>query len=169
VAFYFAYGSNMSNDYFRNVRKMTPISSNPAVLNDYRLVMNLKGPNFVEPSFANICYDKGARVEGVLHEIAQRDFDRIVASEGETYELIETSVACGDRTAMAQTLMSEADTAQDLPTSRRYLKILIKAAIQSDLTDEYIDSLKSKRSVYYPILSEIFAVRVYLWVRSRVH
>ena len=55
MAFYFAYGSNMSNDYFRNVRKMTPISSNPAVLNDYRLVMNLKGPNFVEPSFANIC------------------------------------------------------------------------------------------------------------------
>ena len=111
--------------------------------------------------------DKGARVEGVLHEIAQRDFDRIAASEGETYKLIEASVVCGDRTVMAQTLMSEADTEQDLPTSRRYLKILIKAAIQSDLTAEYIASLRSKRSVYYPILSEIFAVRVYLWVRSR--
>ena len=90
-----------------------------------------------------------------------------MASEGETYKLIEASVVCGDRTVMAQTLMSEADTEQDLPTSRRYLKILIKAAIQSDLTAEYIASLRSKRSVYYPILSEIFAVRVYLWVRSR--
>ena len=46
--------------------------------------MNLKGPNFFEPAFANICFEKDAKVEGVVHELTETDFDRIVASEGET-------------------------------------------------------------------------------------
>ena len=59
----------------------------------------------------------------------------------------------------------------DLPTEVRrlglYMKILIAAAIENKLSSDYVEFLKSKKSVYYPVLSEIFAIRVYFWVRSR--
>ena len=129
--------------------------------------MNLKGPNFIEPAFANICYEEGAKVEGVVHELTQADLDRIVTSEGETYELIEAPATCDTETVLVQTLRCKENTSKDLPASRRYMKILIAAAIENNLSSSYIKFLKGKDSVYYPILSEIFAIRIYFWVKSR--
>ena len=129
--------------------------------------MNLKGPNFIEPAFANICFEKDAKVEGVVHELAKTDLDRIVASEGETYELIEAPVTIKNKTVLAKTLRSKESTPEELPASRRYMKILISAAIKNKLSDDYVKFLKTKKSVYYPVLSEIFAVRVYFWVKVR--
>ena len=129
--------------------------------------MNLKGPNFIEPAFANICFEKDAKVEGVVHELAKTDLDRIVASEGETYELIEAPVTLKNKTVLAKTLRSKERAPKELPASRRYMKILIAAAIKNQLSSEYIKFLKTKKSVYYPVLSEIFAIRVYLWVKVR--
>ena len=82
----------MSKRYLEKVRNISPKSSHNGYMVNYKLVMNLKGPNFIEPAFANICFEKGARVEGVVHELAETDLDRIIASEGETYELVETPV-----------------------------------------------------------------------------
>ena len=129
--------------------------------------MNLKGPNFIEPAFANICFEKDAKVEGVVHELANTDLDRIVASEGETYELIEAPVTLKNKTVLAKTLRSKESATEELPASRRYMKILIAAAIKNQLSSEYVKFLKTKKSVYYPVLSEIFAIRVYLWVKVR--
>ena len=129
--------------------------------------MNLKGPNFIEPAFANICFEKDAKVEGVVHELANTDLDRIVASEGETYELIEAPVTLKNKTVLAKTLRSKESAPEELPASRRYMKILIAAAIKNQLSSEYVKFLKTKKSVYYPVLSEIFAIRVYLWVKVR--
>ena len=134
---------------------------------DYKLVMNLKGPNFIEPAFANICYEKNEKVEGVVHKITQIDLDRIVASEGESYELIEAPVTFGKKTVMAQTLRCTENIPKDLPVSRRYIKILIAAAKENNLSEDYIKFLEDKQSVYYPFLSEIFALRVYFWVKIR--
>ena len=129
--------------------------------------MNLKGPNFIEPAFANICFEKDAKVEGVVHELAETDLDRIVASEGETYELVEAPVTVRGKIVLAKTLRSKESTPEELPASRRYMEILIAAAINNKLSSEYVKFLKSKKSVYYPVLSEIFAVRVYFWVKVR--
>ena len=129
--------------------------------------MNLKGPNFIEPAFANICFEKDAKVEGVVHELAETDLDRIVASEGETYELVEAPVTVRGKIVLAKTLRSKESTPEELPASRRYMEILIAAAINNKLSSEYVKFLKSKKSVYYPVLSEIFAIRVYLWVKVR--
>ena len=134
---------------------------------NYKLVMNLKGPNFIEPAFANICFEKDAKVEGVVHELAETDLDRIVASEGETYELVEAPVTVRGKIVLAKTLRSKESTPEELPASRRYMEILIAAAINNKLSSEYVKFLKSKKSVYYPVLSEIFALRVYLWVKVR--
>ena len=78
--------------YLEKVRNISPKSSHNGYMVNYKLVMNLKGPNFVEPAFANICFEKDAKVEGVVHELAEIDLERIVASEGETYEIVEEPV-----------------------------------------------------------------------------
>ena len=67
--FYFGYGSNMSTQYLIKRRKIIPASSSVGLLKDYQLIMNMGGPNFLEPSFANIRELEGSNVEGVVHEI----------------------------------------------------------------------------------------------------
>ena len=67
--FYFGYGSNMSTQYLIKRRKIIPVSSKVGVLKDYQLIMNMGGPNFLEPSFANIRPSKGSNVEGMIHKI----------------------------------------------------------------------------------------------------
>ena len=129
--------------------------------------MSLKGPNFIEPAFANICFEKNAKVEGVVHELAEADLDRIVASEGETYELIEAPVTFKNKTVLAKTLRCKKSTTEEFPASKRYMKILIAAAIENKLSSDYVKFLKNKKSVYYPVLSEMFAIRVYFWVKIR--
>ena len=167
MAYYFGYGANMSKRYLENVRNIKPSSSQTACILNYKLVMNLKGPNFIEPGFANICHYEGEKVEGVVHEVTQSDLDRIVASEGETYELVEAPITLGNETVLVQTLRCKENIPEDLPASRRYMKILIAAAVENNLSSSYIELLKDKKSVYYPILSEIFAIRIYFWVKSR--
>ena len=157
----------MSKRYLEKVRNISPKSSHKGYMVNFKLVMNLKGPNFIEPAFANICFEKGARVEGVVHELAEKDLDRIVASEGETYELVEEPVTVRNKTVLAKTLRSKESTPEELPASKRYMKILIAAAIKNQLSSDYVKFLKTKKSVYYPVLSEIFALRVYLWVKVR--
>ena len=157
----------MSRRYLEKVRNINPKSSQNGYMANYKLVMNLKGPNFIEPAFANICFEKDAKVEGVVHELAETDLDRIVASEGETYELVEAPVTVRGKIVLAKTLRSKESTPEELPASRRYMKILIAAAIRNKLSSDYVKFLKTKKSVYYPVLSEIFALRVYLWVKVR--
>ena len=48
--FYFGYGSNMSTQYLIKRRKIIPVSSSVGLLKDYQLIMNMGGPNFLEPS-----------------------------------------------------------------------------------------------------------------------
>ena len=167
MAYYFSYGANMSKRYLEKVRNITPASSHNGYMLNYKMVMNLKGPNFIEPAFANVRFEKGAKVEGVIHEVTETDLDRIVASEGETYELIKAPVKFGNKTVHAKTLRCKDSTTEEFPVSRRYMKILIAAAIENNLSDDYVEFLKSKKSVYYPVLSEIFAIRVYFWVKVR--
>ena len=131
MAYYFSYGANMSKRYLEKVRNISPESSYNGYLFNYKMVINLKGPNFIEPAFANICFEKDAKVEGVVHELAETDLDRIVASEGETYELVEAPVRVRNKTVLAKTLRCKESTPEELPASRRYMKILIAAAIKN--------------------------------------
>jgi len=167
LAYYFSYGANMSKRYLEKVRNISPESSYTGYMLNYKMVMNLKGPNFIEPAFANICFEKDAKVEGVVHELAETDLNRIVASEGETYELVEAPVTVRNENVLAKTLRCKESTSEELPASKRYMKILIAAAKENNLSSDYVEFLESKKSVYYPVLSEIFAIRVYFWVKIR--
>ena len=157
----------MSKRYLEKVRNITPASSHNGYMLDYKMVMNLKGPNFIEPAFATVRFVKGAKVAGVIHEVTETELDRIVASEGKTYELRKAPVTFGNKTVHAKTLRCKDSTIEEFPVSRRYMKILIAAAIENKLSSDYVEFLQSKKSVYYPVLSEIFAIRVYFWVKFR--
>ena len=165
--FYFGYGSNMSTRYLIKRRKIVPVSSSAGLLKDYQLIMNMGGPNFVEPSFANIRELEGSNVEGVVHEIDKKDLQKIVNTEGEDYELVKLSIDVCGKKKTAYTLIYKTYEIRDIPPSKRYLKILISAAKENNLSTNYIKSLERRPNVYYPILSEIFSLRVYLWVWLR--
>ena len=164
---YFGYGSNMSTQYLIKRRKIIPLESQAAFLEDYQLIMNMEGPNFLEPSFANIRPYKGSSVEGVIHKIDERDLQKIVNTEGEDYQLVKLSIYLQGKRKKAYSLIYKTEETKDIPPSKRYLKILISAAKENDLSNNYIESLERRPNVYYPILSEIFSLRVYLWVWLR--
>jgi hypothetical protein len=167
MAFYFGYGSNMSQVYLEKVRYVYPKKSTVGHIKDYALKINLKGPNFVEPGFANIRYQKGSKVEGILHEISDIELKKIIASEGPEYEVFEIPVFTNKKRFLAKTLIWPTETLEELPTSRRYLNLLIKAAKENKLSDEYIEEIKMKKTVYYPFLSEYYKIYAYFWVKSR--
>ncbi len=164
---YFGYGSNMSTQYLIKRRKIIPHESKVGVLKDYQLIMNMGGPNFLEPSFANIRNCKGVKVEGVIHRIDKEDLQKIVNTEGEDYQLEKLSVYTEGQIKTAYTFIYITEETKDIPPSKRYLKILISAAKENNLSTNYIESLEKRPNVYYPILSEIFSLRVYLWVWLR--
>ena len=165
--FYFGYGSNMSTQYLVKRRKIIPVSSNVGVLEGYQLIMNMGGPNFLEPSFANIRKRKGYSVEGVVHEIYEKDLQKIVNTEGEDYEVVTLLIYVSGKKKTAYTLIYKTNETKDIPPSKRYLKILVRAAKENNLSESYIKNLERRPSVYYPLLSEIFSIRVYLWVWLR--
>ena len=157
----------MSTRYLIKRRKIVPVSSSAGLLKDYQLIMNMGGPNFVEPSFANIRELEGSNVEGVVHEIDKKDLQKIVNTEGEDYELVKLSIDVCGKNKTAYTLIYKTNEIRDIPPSKRYLKILIRAAKENNLSTNYIESLEKRPNVYYPLLSEIFSLRVYLWVWLR--
>ena len=157
----------MSTQYLIKRRKIIPLQSQSALLKDYKLIMNMGGPNFLEPSFANIRPCKGSSVEGIIHEIDEKDLQKIMNTEGEDYELVKLSISVNGKKKNAYTLIYETDETRDIPPSKRYLKILISAAKENNLSTAYIKNLERRPSVYYPLLSEIFSLRVYLWVWLR--
>ena len=165
--FYFGYGSNMSTQYLIKRRKIIPLESQVAHLKDYELIMNMEGPNFLEPSFANIRFSEGSTVEGVIHKINDKDLQKIVNTEGENYQLVKLSVYIAGKRKTAYTLIYITEETKDIPPSKRYLRILINAAKENKLSRPYIENLEKRPNVYYPVLSEVFSLRVYLWVWLR--
>ena len=157
----------MSTQYLIKRRKIIPLESQVAHLKDYELIMNMGGPNFLEPSFANIRPSKGSTVEGMIHKINDKDLQKIVNTEGEDYQLVKLSVYREGKRKIAYTLIYMTEETRDIPPSRRYLKILISAAKENNLSRDYIENLEKRPNVYYPILSEIFSITVYLWVWLR--
>ena len=167
MAFYFSYGSNMSKRVMEVVRNIHPLRSQKSTLLNYKIIMNMPGPNFIEPGFANITPLIGFKVEGMVHEISDEELKRIIASEGEDYALIEVKMKFFNQTVIVNTLIYKTDIKIDLPISSRYKNILTSAAFENSLSSKYIDELEAKKSVYYPVLSEYSVLRVYFWVKSR--
>ena len=92
TVYYFGYGANMSKEYLENRRRVFPSEIHTGVLKDYKLIMNMEGPNFIEPSFANIIKQPNESLEGVLSKITKNEFNQIINSEGVNYEVENITV-----------------------------------------------------------------------------
>ena len=92
TVYYFGYGANMSKEYLENRRRVFPSEIHTGVLKDYKLIMNMEGPNFIEPSFANIIKKPNESLEGVLSKITQNELNQIINSEGANYEVEDITV-----------------------------------------------------------------------------
>ena len=112
----------------------------------------MPGPNFIEPGFGNIVRKKDSYVEGMLHEISNDDFKRIVASEGEDYLIEDVSIETDSGPQLSKTLIYKSNI-KELRTSRRYLRLIVTAAKENNLSVAYIDELLQKKIC---ILSSIF-------------
>ena len=156
----------MSASYLKKFRNVKTTWSTVAKLDGYKFVMNMPGPNFVEPGFGNIMQRDNSWVEGMLHEISDDDFKRIVASEGEDYLVQDVSIETDSGTHISKTLIYKSDI-EELKTSKRYLRLIVNAAKENNLSLDYIDELSQKHSVYYPLLSEFYSIVVYFWVKKR--
>ena len=167
IVFYFGYGANMSKDYLQKRRRVFPTETFHGVLKGYKLVMNMEGPNFIEPSFANIMKSPNEKIEGILCKITENELNQIINSEGVNYEIADILVDVNNKKVKAKTLIYKTSKLAGTAPSRRYMKILINAAIKNKLSEGYIQKLKKHPSVYYPILSEIFSIYVFFWVRKR--
>ena len=128
----------MSKRVMENVRKIHPLRSQKSTLLNYKIIMNMPGPNFIEPGFANISPSIGFKVEEMVHEISDDDLKRIIASEGEDYALIEVIMKFFNQIVMVKTLLYETDIKIDLPISSRYKKILISTDFENTLSSTYI-------------------------------
>ena len=127
----------------------------------------MEGPNFLEPSFANIIKIRKESLEGILHKITKKEFKQIINSEGEDYEVTDILVDVNTKTIKAKTLIYKTNNKTNIPPSKRYMKILINAAKNNGLSQGYIRKLKEQPYVYFPILSEFFSLFIFFWVRTR--
>lgn len=160
---YFAYGSNMSTAYLTNIRGVFPLDKEAAKLSGYNLTFSLRGPNWIEPGFANIAPADDGLVEGVVYTLDQAAYERVVQSEPDEYRQVMVDLVTADgRTIQAVTLVGPDQG--DFQPSKRYLKTLVKGAQENALSAEYIDRLHAIDSIYIPLLSEAMGSVIYLYV-----
>lgn len=160
---YFAYGSNMSTAYLTNIRGVYPLDKETAKLSGYKLTFSLRGPNWIEPGFANIAPADNGFVEGVVYTLDQAAYERVVLSEPDEYRQVMVDLVAADgRTIQAVTLVGP--NQGEFQPSKRYLKTLVKGAQENELSAEYIESLRAIDSVYVPLLSEVMGSVIYVYV-----
>ena len=139
---YFAYGSNMNEQLFRNRRHMVWQQMRIGRLDGYRIAFTVAGghrPGASAP--ANILEAPGESVYGVLYLLPLRKFARLDNSEGEQYRYLWAQVedSQGHRVA-AVTYQVAHEAAQGRP-SRSYLNLIREAARQRGLPEDYIARL----------------------------
>ena len=94
-------------------------------------------------------------VFGVLYQLTPEQLDRLHSYEGRGYSFVDVEVE-GTRsgTRPSRTYQTKRSTS-GLRPSRRYLRILCKAARENALPPSYLRELRAHPSVYVPVVSEI--------------
>ena len=174
---YFAYGSNLSksllefklslNSQTKEKYKTNPnsliVHSQPAILKDFELKFNLYVPtNNVDPSYANLVYQKNSTVHGCLYEMSPECKAVIdeLEGKGQVYqeEIVQVLPYGSNTTITALTYIAYREkikfpgiTIKDgVPPSKRYLKTLIYGAKECNLDSEWIEYLKNQKVAPIP-------------------
>jgi len=81
MAFYFAYGSNMSQNRME-ARGLMPSSKQVAYLDNYEFIINKRSYKDPKVGYANINEKKGSVVEGILYNVKESDILLLDRFEG---------------------------------------------------------------------------------------
>ena len=141
---YFAYGSNMHDSAFREMRGMNPREWRPGRARGYRLRFNMSMPRS-KIAYANVCADPAAEVWGVLYRITRRDLVHLEITEGVPWggyrpHWLDVEDIDGN-VVQASTLMA-LGVDSDRPPSLRYLTLLREGAQAHGLPTHYIRFLE---------------------------
>ncbi|RYG75705.1 gamma-glutamylcyclotransferase, partial [bacterium] len=144
--YYFGYGSNLSVPSLR-AKGVDPLSSEPAILDGWRLSFDLPDFFAIEGGTGNIQRSEPDAVHGVLHGCRNADLARLDSLEavGISYERIEGTVTTysGKRArAFVYVGLPSILDGQCLP-SERYKNILVRGASDMRLDARYIDRLRA--------------------------
>lgn len=146
---YFAFGANMSSRAL-SMRRVQPLRREAAALADYRLTFGERGLPLLEPAFASIEAAPGEVVHGVLMELTGADFDRIDATEGRGYALVEVRVRGAVSGAIEALAFQTRAPVRGRRPSGRYLDLLCEGAREHGLPPAYIAWLAAQPSLRVP-------------------
>ena len=145
LTWYLAYGSNMNRGIFENRRGMRPIQAQPALLENYRLRFNL-AVGSGERGVANLEYQAGARIWGVLYLITVEQSEHLDRTEGVprgAYRRIPVSAMVDGIKQVAGFSYQSDRISLGRKPSPRYIGLLIEGAIQHGLPPGYLRYLRN--------------------------
>ncbi len=142
---YFAYGSNVDPGTFLGRRRMRPLRSEIARLDDWTLCFDLPvGPG--ERGVGNVRQEPGSLIWGVAYELESAEAGRLDSTEG-VHRGVYRRVSIRVRTASDDTLSAFTyQSPRGIPgrkPSRRYLGLLLTGARHHGLPAAWIDRLRA--------------------------
>lgn len=144
--YYFGYGSNMSARALK-AKGVTPLSAEPAILEDWRLTFNMPDFFLIEGGTGNIETASGHAVHGVLYSCRSEHLEVLDELEavGVAYRRVKTMVSTySGRSVSAYVYVGIAERLKEgYQPSRRYLNILVQGAEQMQLDPAYVKLLKA--------------------------
>lgn len=159
TVWYFAFGANMSSRVLAT-RRVSPLSSQPATLHDYRLAFKEPGLPFFEPGFASIEPARGDIVHGVLLELDRAAFARIDSTEAPGYRLLDVPVVGRDSGRVQATAYTSRRPVSGLLPSRRYLELLCEGARENGLPSDYVRRLETAPCRHVPGAAPVITLLV---------
>lgn len=151
--YYFAYGSNMSSEIFVERRGIQPLEQYNALLQDYRLVFDHKGIQYLEPCFASLEKQINAQVYGILYRITPNDVERLHNSEGNEYRYTKLKVSSTETGKITCFTYITRHPCRGRKPSRRYMSKLIAGALEHGLPEVYIKELRKVETFHLPVVS----------------
>jgi len=140
---YFAFGSNMDTDQMA-FRELKVEDAWGAVLEGYRLVFDFPARSRWLGGAADVVQEAGARVEGVLYDLANQVSIMDAWEGGYERIAVEVHVPATGRTVTAWTYVV-IDKRPHMTPSEVYVRQMLKGAHEFGLSEAFIDQLEGHR------------------------
>jgi len=139
MVFYYAYGSNMSEQRMLD-RKISFFSRKFGILKDYKLVFNKISKSNNNISFANIVESVGDIVEGVIYEINEDDIKKLDKFEGYPIHYIRKNLIIDNKSCIVYIAQDQWIKEGVYPT-KEYINYLLEA--KDVISEEYYNKIKN--------------------------
>lgn len=142
---YFAYGSNLDPDTFLGRRRMQPLDTRVALLENFELRFDLPvGP--AERGVANVSPREGDEVWGVLYLLTHPETERLDRTEGvsrDAYRRLAVQARANDGALISAFTYHSARGRAGRKPSSRYLGLLLAGARHHGLPAHYVERLRA--------------------------